>query len=428
MRRNRLLKALNNASSCSFLDLFEVFSLEMIVRDGFKFLITFAFHKSLKLQSTNLLRMQAIILLAGQGSRMGDLTKNNHKSLLPLNANETFLSRLLHQLNEYYFSKVIVVTGHQDQLIKDELSNYQLNFEVVHNDKYLEDTNIYSMSLALDQVSDDEPVIILEGDIWLNDLALKTIYEESVKGTSLWFVKGHFKAPQYGGILKADDKNNIVDLKLVKSYDDKYEDYHKLIGIMSISPDNIKFYKTLIFDSIKKSIDQYYLVPWIDNLEKLPCKSVSLENFKTESVNTEKEYRLLVKELNDSSQIKIEFCNVADLLPIENFIPERFDLLYDSIKNSSKWIRPIVVDKKHHLILDGHHRFEVAKKMGLKTIPAILVNYSDIEIWSLRPDQIVNHELVISKALKGDIYPNKTVKHSFPFQVLECSVDINSLY
>ena len=43
--------------------------------------------------------MKLIILAAGIGSRLKDLTKNNHKSLLSLNYKETILGRLI---NSYY--------------------------------------------------------------------------------------------------------------------------------------------------------------------------------------------------------------------------------------------------------------------------------------------------------------------------------------
>ena len=33
--------------------------------------------------------------------------------------------------------------------------------------------------------------------------------------------------------------------------------------------------------------------------------------------------------------------------------------------------------------MDGHHRFQAAKDLGLKKIPAIKVDYDEIPIWSL---------------------------------------------
>ena len=77
--------------------------------------------------------------------------------------------------------------------------------------------------------------------------------------------------------------------------------------------------------------------------------------------------------------------------------------------------------------MDGHHRFEAAKELGLAKIPAIKVDYQDIPIWSLKKTEIVNKKLVREKALKGDIYPNKTVKHRFPFKIGLCNLPLNTL-
>ncbi len=372
--------------------------------------------------------MQAIILLAGQGSRMGDLTKNNHKSLLPLNSQETFLSRLMHQLNEYDFSKVVVVTGYLHHLIEEELLKYQLNIEVVYNDRFKEDTNIYSMKLALDKIIETEPVIVFEGDIWLEDLALKTIYEESIHNNSIWFTRGQFVSGLYGGILKKDINNKIEDVRIVQSFEDKYSLYQKLVGIMTFGTNEISSYKKFLNESIINGTNQYYLIPWINNLTSLPCLGIDIVQYKIESVNSELEYNKLYQDLNvENEQVEIKYVSIDKLNPIEDFIKDRANQLFDSIIKNDHWIKPIVVDNEHYLILDGHHRFEVAKRMGLKQIPAIFVTYSDIEIWSLRPEEKVTHELVISRALSNNIYPNKTVKHKFPFSLPECNIPIKNL-
>ena len=62
--------------------------------------------------------MKGIILAAGEGKRIRSLTKGCHKSLLPINSNDTFLSRMLHQLNEYEISKLVVVTGYASEEIE----------------------------------------------------------------------------------------------------------------------------------------------------------------------------------------------------------------------------------------------------------------------------------------------------------------------
>ena len=48
-------------------------------------------------------------------------------------------------------------------------------------------------------------------------------------------------------------------------------------------------------------------------------------------------------------------------------------------------------------------------------------------IWALKKDEIVSKQLVKDRALSGKIYPNKTVKHSFPFEVKLCKIPIGDL-
>ena len=56
--------------------------------------------------------------------------------------------------------------------------------------------------------------------------------------------------------------------------------------------------------------------------------------------------------------------------------------------------------------------------MNLEKVPALLVNYQDVKLWSLRKEIPVSAEIVRKKVLQdGDIFPYKTVKHKFQFLV-----------
>lgn len=372
--------------------------------------------------------MQVVILAAGSGSRMGKITSNNHKSLLPINENDSFLSHLLHQLNEYQLSKVVVVTGYLSKLIEEVVKKFQMNIEIVFNDKYRQDTNIYSMKLALDNLSNEEPIVIFEADTYIDEIALKKIMTESEKGNSIWFTKGNFKEFQYGGILNDDSESNITDIRIVSKYENSFKDYKKLIGIQTIGPREMCSYKLLINTYVKKTLAQYYLIPWIDNLNSLPCISFDLSGSLIDSVNNEKEYKLFINKLKQNqNNVKIDLISINLLKPIEDHIQERADMLFIDISNNDFWTKPIVVEKENFLILDGHHRFNVAKKMKLKNIPVVFTKYSDVDVWSLRKEEFVDIETVISRANKNDIYPNKTVKHKFPFTVPNCKIKISKL-
>lgn len=79
---------------------------------------------------------------------------------------------------------------------------------------------------------------------------------------------------------------------------------------------------------------------------------------------------------------------------------------------------PIIVEKKHLVILDGHHRVKLLKEIGCKKIPAFLVNYANqkIKVKSRRPNFIVNKNSVINRALSDRLYPAKTSRHFIPWR------------
>lgn len=56
----------------------------------------------------------------------------------------------------------------------------------------------------------------------------------------------------------------------------------------------------------------------------------------------------------------------------------QFDLLADSIQRTGELLEPIVVNKKNYII-NGVQRWLAAKKLGFKTIPAVLFNKAEAD-------------------------------------------------
>lgn len=124
----------------------------------------------------------------------------------------------------------------------------------------------------------------------------------------------------------------------------------------------------------------------------------------------------------------IEMVDVASLRHIEGFSKKRVQWLKDKIVREGVWSKPVALDADHGLVLDGQHRMEVAKALGLRRIPAIRYDYSAVKVWSLRPGKHdFTWETVVQRALAGDIYPYKTVKHEFPLPLPACQFSIGEL-
>jgi len=64
----------------------------------------------------------ALLLAAGIGSRLYPLTRNEPKCLTIVNA-MSILERLISSLNQHGFKRLVVITGHLENHIRDFLGN-----------------------------------------------------------------------------------------------------------------------------------------------------------------------------------------------------------------------------------------------------------------------------------------------------------------
>jgi hypothetical protein len=105
------------------------------------------------------------------------------------------------------------------------------------------------------------------------------------------------------------------------------------------------------------------------------------------------------------------------------------DSLVQSINVAGEWTTPIIVDRGTNVILDGHHRFAAADKLGLGLIPAILVDYPDpeISVSSWRSGIEIGCRDVIKAGVSGRLLPSKTSRHAFNEALPSCGVPLHAL-
>ena len=85
-------------------------------------------------------------------------------------------------------------------------------------------------------------------------------------------------------------------------------------------------------------------------------------------------------------------------------------------------MKPILVDSATNVILDGHHRWWMAKERGLQRVPCCLVDYlrdTSIQVLPRRKDIPVSKEEVIRMGLSDSTFPHKTTKHLFTIPAME---------
>jgi len=125
--------------------------------------------------------------------------------------------------------------------------------------------------------------------------------------------------------------------------------------------------------------------------------------------------------------LKLELIAPTSLRHIEGFSARRARWLREKIVAEGRWNKPLALDDTHNLVLDGQHRMEVALALGLQRVPVVRFRYADVDVWSLRPKYEFTWETVVERALAGDIYPYKTVKHRFPAELPPCDFAVEEL-
>ncbi|MDC3072981.1 NTP transferase domain-containing protein, partial [Prochlorococcus sp. AH-716-O10] len=128
----------------------------------------------------------ALILAAGFGNRMKPLTENNHKTLLKV-AGETILGRILKNLEEELITDIFIVTGYRDKQLKEYIKqNFShLNITFIHNPRYRETNNIYSLALALENIKVDKNLILIESDLIFKKDVLKKLLKSKFSNAAL---------------------------------------------------------------------------------------------------------------------------------------------------------------------------------------------------------------------------------------------------
>lgn len=369
---------------------------------------------------------QVIILAAGRSRRMEHLSKNEPKCMFKYN-DERIIERLVRQIKENGVKKIVITIGYKANLLRKIFENDDC-VELVENKLYEEDINIYSMKLALEKI--DGPCVIFEADTIMEDSLVKYVLGSDFENKSVWFTKGKFRNPQYGGILKSDKYGKITDIRIIPTYQEKYSGYSKLSGLMRVSANEIDLFKQLINKYSQSTIKQYFLTPWIENLKLLPCEEADISHFVFFTFNKPDEYYQMINNKIDNLKKcpEYEFVDVEKLKEIEDHDEKRAEELKDKIITEDVWTYPLIVEKKYFCVLDGHHRLQVAKKLKLKRVPAILVDYNDIDVWSLRKEYKINQNAVYKKVINNnEIYPYKTVKHKYPFKVSNIRVSLEEL-
>lgn len=119
-----------------------------------------------------------------------------------------------------------------------------------------------------------------------------------------------------------------------------------------------------------------------------------------------------------------------DLIETEEHCSEIAIELAEKIIESGIWTVPIAVESSMMAIMDGHHRFNAAKYLGLTRVPCVLMTYGSggVSLKSWRSDVVCTVDDLRSMVGRSEKYPLKTTRHIFNPAIEELKIPVQLLY
>ena len=127
---------------------------------------------------------------------------------------------------------------------------------------------------------------------------------------------------------------------------------------------------------------------------------------------------------------KLELIDLKDIIETEEHLHDRVIWLKDKIVEEKIWRIPLILEKKTLAIMDGHHRFNVAKLIGLSKVPAILLSYEQghVALTSWRDDIYIDKNIIFDFISERKLFPHKTTRHIITPNPEELEIPLSFLY
>lgn len=202
--------------------------------------------------------MQAIILAAGMGKRLKELTQNNTKCMVKVNG-VSLIDRMLHQIQKQNVDRIVIVVGYEQEKLKEYIATLGITTPItfIDNPIYDKTNNIYSLSLASDYLCQDD-TLLFESDLIFEDSVLDALVKDPRPTLAL---VDKYESWMDGTCVKLDRDDNIEAFVPGKKFKfDEIKDYYKTVNIYKFSRDFSKTHYVPFLDAYQKALgeNEYY--------------------------------------------------------------------------------------------------------------------------------------------------------------------------
>lgn len=269
--------------------------------------------------------MQGMILAAGMGKRLKDLTHDNTKCMVEVNG-MTMIERALRILDKKHLSRIVIVVGYKGQNLMDYISGLQIQTPItfIDNPIYNKTNNIYSLALAKEYLC-EEDTLLLESDLVFEEAVIDALLQDERETLAL---VDKFESWMDGTCMEIDEEDCIVDF---------------IPGKHLQFAEKEKYYKTVNIYKFSAHFSSKTYVPFLTAYEKAMGENEYYESvIKMIAMLETKELR--VKRLN--GQVWYEIDNIQDLNIAESLFAASEEEHYDKIacRYGGYWRYPKLLD------------------------------------------------------------------------------------
>ena len=177
--------------------------------------------------------MQGIILAAGMGKRLKELTNNKTKCMVKVNGT-TLIERALSQLDKLNLSRIVIVIGYEGKKLVEYVKSLEIKTKVlfVENPIFDKTNNIYSLYMAKEYMEEDD-TILLESDLIFEENVLKCLIEDERDTLAL---VDKYESWMDGTCMKIGEDDTIEEFVSGTQFQfDEAGNYYKTVNIYKFS-------------------------------------------------------------------------------------------------------------------------------------------------------------------------------------------------
>jgi len=202
--------------------------------------------------------MQAIILAAGMGKRLKELTQNNTKCMIKVNG-VTLIDRMLNQIENQHLSRIIIVVGYEGQKLIDYIDTLGIQTPItfINNPIYDKTNNIYSLALAKDWLVKDD-TLLFESDLIFEDSVLDALLSDPRETLAL---VDKYESWMDGTCVKLGEDDTIEAFVPGKKFKfNEIKDYYKTVNLYKFSKHFSETHYVPFLDAYQSALGQneYY--------------------------------------------------------------------------------------------------------------------------------------------------------------------------